>query len=52
MAETGLVIDDGDVIGPLRHQLQLQALHRLPDELRIQAVADGGLDTEIIFRSE
>ena len=49
MVHAGLVVDDGDVVEPLGHQLQLQALHRLPDQLRVQAVAYRHLGKEVNF---
>ena len=38
MVEPGLVVYDGDAVESIGDELQLQALHRLADELRVQAV--------------
>ena len=43
MIKAGLVVNDGEVVETLSYQLQLQALHRLSDELRVQTVTRGHL---------
>ncbi len=45
MVEPCLVVDDGDCVEPLGHQLQLKALHCHANQLRVQAVTHGRLFT-------